>query len=115
MFGAIIGAVLVSVLLVFNSPAAVIAYVIYFIIYQQLENNLISPAIQSKRLELSPLLVLAAVTIGIYVFGIAGAIISIPVAGCIKVLVEEYMDHAREARIQSEKPLAKLAKKVTKS
>ncbi len=113
MFGALIGAALVGLLLVFNSVAALVIFVIYFIIYQQLENNFISPAIQSKRLELSPLLVLGAVTIGVYVFGIAGAIISIPIAGCLKVLFEEYMDHARAARERSEKPLVKLAKKAT--
>ncbi len=114
MFGALIGAALVSLLLVFNSVPAVIIFVIYFIVYQQIENNFISPTIQSKRLELSPLLVLSAVTIGVYVFGIAGAIISIPIAGCVKVLFEEYMQHAKRAREESEKPLAKLAKKVSR-
>ena len=111
MFGAIISAVLVAILLAFNSASAAIAYVIYFVIYQQIENNFISPTIQSKRLELSPLLVLSAVTIGIYVFGIAGAIISIPVAGCLKVLLEEYLVHTREAREKSKSPIAKLTKK----
>lgn len=111
MFGAIISAVLVAILLAFNSASAAIVYVIYFIIYQQIENNFVSPAIQSKRLELSPLLILAAVTIGIYVFGIAGAIISIPVAGCVKVLFEEYLVNAKQQRESSSAPLAKLAKK----
>ncbi len=112
MFGALIGSVLVGLLLVFNSPLAAIIFLVYFVIYQQLENNLISPAIQSKRLELSPLLVLAAVTVGIYVFGIAGAIISIPVAGCLRVLVEEWMEHAKRVREENDKPLhKKLVKK----
>ena len=82
--------------------------------YQQLENNIISPRIQSKRIELSPLAVLAAVTVGLYVFGIAGGIISIPIAGCIKVLIESYLERSREARNEErskEKPFAKLVKK----
>jgi predicted PurR-regulated permease PerM len=111
MFGALISAVLVTALLAFNSVTAAVVYVVYFVIYQQIENNFVSPAIQSKRLELSPLLVLSAVTIGIYVFGIAGAIISIPVAGCLKVLLEEYLVHAREVREKSRSPVAKLTKK----
>ena len=115
MFGALIGAVIVCLLLGFNAIGAAIAYAIYFVIYQQLENNFISPTIQSKHLELSPLLVLSAVTIGVYVFGIAGAIISIPVAGCLKVLLEEYLVHARASREKSEKPLRKFAKKVSES
>ena len=112
MFGAIISALLVCLLIGMNSVPAAIAYAIYFLVYQQIENNFVSPVIQSRQLELSPLMVLVAVTIGIYVFGIAGAIISIPIAGCIKVLLEEYLDHMKETREKDEKPLGKLAKKL---
>lgn len=112
MFGSTIAAVLVAVLIGLNSWVAAIAYVIYFLIYQQIENNFISPVIQSKKLELSALIVLVAVTIGVYVFGIVGAIISIPIAGGLKVLVEEYFEHAKKKHKKAEKPLRKLAKKV---
>ena len=114
MFGATIAGVIVSLLLAFNSLPAAIIFVIYFVVYQQLENNIISPRIQSKHIELSPLAVLAAVTVGLYVFGIAGGIISIPIAGCIKVLIESYLERSREARKEErgkEKPFAKLVKK----
>lgn len=113
LFGALVGAVIVSILLVFNAVPAAIAFALFFVVYQQLENNIISPAIQSKRLKLSPLLVLTAVTIGAYVFGIAGAIISIPIAGCIKVLLEEYLDHVKRIRDKhnaEERSSTKLAK-----
>ena len=112
MFGATIGGVLVSLLLAFNSLTAGIIFAVYFIIYQQIENNFISPAIQSKRVELSALTVLVSVTIGIYVFGLLGGIISIPVAGCVKVLLENYLARAKQNREKSEKPLAKLVKKL---
>lgn len=112
MFGATIAGILVGLLLIANNLVAGIVYVIYFIIYQQVENNFISPAIQSKRLELSPLIVLSAVTVGTYMFGLAGGIISIPIAGCIKVLLEEYLDQRDEVRQESSKPLAKLVKKL---
>ncbi len=114
MFGATIAGVIVSLLLAFNSLPAAIIFVVYFVVYQQLENNIISPRIQSKRIELSPLAVIAAVTVGLYVFGIAGGIISIPIAGCIKVLIESYLERSREARKEErgkEKPFAKLVKK----
>ena len=114
MFGATIAGVIVSLLLAFNSLPAAIIFVVYFVVYQQLENNIISPRIQSKRIELSPLAVLAAVTVGLYVFGIAGGIISIPIACCIKVLIESYLERSREARKEErgkEKPFAKLVKK----
>ena len=113
MFGATIAGVIVALLLAFNSLPAAIIFVVYFIVYQQLENNIISPRIQSKRIELSPLAVLAAVTVGLYVFGIAGGIISIPIAGCIKVLVESYLEHNRELRKEeaSKSSFSKLVKK----
>lgn len=98
MFGATIAGVIISVLLAFNSIPAGIIFAIYFMIYQQIENNFISPTIQAKRIELSPLIVLVSVTIGLYTFGIVGGIVSIPIAGCVKVLVEEYMESTTRER-----------------
>jgi len=112
MFGATIAGILVSLLLLFNDVTGGIAFAIYFVIYQQVENNFISPTIQSKKVELSALVVLASVTIGLYMFGLAGGIISIPIAGCIKVLIDEYLEHAKKKRTHNEKPLTKLVKKL---
>ena len=112
MFGATIGGVLITGLLAFNDYRAAIVYVIFFVVYQQIENNYISPTIQSKRLELSALTILASVTIGLYLFGIAGGIISIPVAGCLKVLLDTYLENARLQRKKTSRPLAKLTKAV---
>ncbi len=113
MFGATLAGMLVAVLLFFSSMPAGILFAIYFLVYQQIENNVIGPRVQSKRLELSPLAVLASVTIGLYVFGVIGGFISIPIAGCIKVLVEDYLERSREKRVENDKPLTKLVKKVT--
>jgi len=112
MFGATISGVLVSLLLAFNDVSAGIIFAIFFVVYQQIENNFIAPTIQARKLELSALSVLASVTIGLYVFGLAGGIISIPIAGCIKVLLEDYLERARTKRIKSERPIARLAKKL---
>lgn len=112
MFGATIGGVLVSLLLAFNDLTAGIVFATFFIVYQQIENNFISPTIQARKLELSALTVLSSVTIGLYIFGLAGGIISIPIAGCIKVLLEDYLERAKRNRRRSEKPLAKLVHKL---
>lgn len=90
MFGSFIGGAIVALLLGFNALGAGIAFLIYTIIYLQIESNIISPKIQGKGMQLPALVILSAVTIGVYTFGLAGAIISIPIAGCIKVLIEEY-------------------------
>ncbi|MDB5168299.1 MAG: conserved rane protein of unknown function [Candidatus Saccharibacteria bacterium] len=112
MFGATIAGILISLLLLFNDTTAGFIFIVYFILYQQVENNYISPTIQSKKVELSALAVLGSVTIGLYVFGLAGGIISIPIAGCIKVLLDDYLNRAKDNRENSEKPLAKLVKKI---
>jgi predicted PurR-regulated permease PerM len=112
MFGATIAGIIISLLLVLNNLTAGIIFAVYFIVYQQIENNFISPTIQSKKLELSALTVLASVTIGLYVFGLAGGIISIPIAGCLKVLLEDYLERARKNRKKSERPLNKIVNKI---
>ena len=90
MFGSFIGGAIVSLLLGFNALWAGIAFLIYTIVYLQIESNVISPKVQGKGMKLPALVVLSAVTIGVYTFGLAGAIISIPIAGCIKILIEEF-------------------------
>ena len=95
MFGATIGGVLIALLLALNSLPAAIIYAIFFVVYQQIENNFISPHIQAKRINLSALMVLAAVTVGLYMFGVIGGIIAIPIAGSVRILIEEFLEHRR--------------------
>lgn len=95
MFGATIGGAIIALLLAFNSIPAAIAYLVFFVVYQQIENNFISPSIQAKRIDLTPLMVLGAVTIGLYMFGVVGGIIAIPIAGSIRILIEEFLEHRR--------------------
>lgn len=103
MFGATIAGTLVCILLAFNNVTAAIVFVIYFVVYQQIENNFISPTVQSRTVKLSALAILASVTIGLYLFGIVGGIISIPIAGSIKVLIEDYLERRDHPQRQIEK------------
>ena len=90
MFGQFIGGALVTLILFFSNPIAALIFAIIYIIYAQIENNLISPKIQGDALNLRPIMIIIAITIGMYMFGLIGAIIAIPIAGCVKVLIEEY-------------------------
>jgi predicted PurR-regulated permease PerM len=103
MYGATIGGVIITALLAFNNIPAAIIYAIYFVVYQQIENNLIAPRVQSRKIELSALAVLASVTVGLYIFGLVGGIIAIPIAGSLRILLEEYLEHARIQREKSAK------------
>lgn len=117
MIGATLGAILVSFVLLLNAPAAAIVFVIYFIIYQQIENNFISPTIQSRTVDLSALMVLSAILIGVSIFGLLGGIISIPIAGCAKVLLVEFLDYSKKQRAKNtiKNPIAKLTSKLKES
>ena len=79
-----------TLILFFSSPLAALVFAIIYIIYAQIENNIISPKIQGDALHLQPVVILCAIIIGMYMFGLLGAIIAIPIAGCIRVLVDEY-------------------------
>ena len=96
MFGSFIGGALVALLLGFSQIGAGVTFIIYTIVYLQIESNVISPKVQGKGMNLPALAILSAVTIGVYTFGLIGAIISIPIAGCIRVLIEEYSSDIKD-------------------
>lgn len=103
MFGAAIAGTIAAIVLAMNSFPAAIIYIVFFMIYQQIENNFISPVIQGKRISLSALTILIAITLGVYMFGIVGGLIAIPVAGTIQVLLDEYyFDKKSSAKPEAE-------------
>ena len=98
MFGQFIGSAIVTVLILFSSPWAGLIYAIVYISYAQVENNIIAPKIQGDALNLRPVMILCAIIIGMYMFDLLGAIIAIPIAGCIRVLVEEFPNFRAAAK-----------------
>ena len=90
MFGQVMTDILVSLMLFISNPWAGLVFLVTYLIFAQIEANVIAPRVQGNRMSLPPLLILVAITLGVYAFGLIGAIISIPVAGIIKVLIDEY-------------------------
>jgi len=90
--GAILSAFVVVLFSLFVSLPLAVTMLIYFIVYQQIENATIQPYIQSKGTELSPMLVFISAILGIGFGGVLGAFVAIPVAGCLKILVEDYFE-----------------------
>jgi predicted PurR-regulated permease PerM len=91
MVGHTIGAVIVTLVALFHSPVSAIGILAYYITYQQIENYLIQPRLQANTTDMSPLLVFAAVIIGVSFSGLFGGLVAIPIAGCIRVLVLDYL------------------------
>jgi predicted PurR-regulated permease PerM len=101
--GATLAAILVSgVAFVTVSVPAAIAVVVFFIVYQQIENHVLQPLVYSRTVQLSPLAILIAVLIGAELAGILGALAAIPVAGTIQILIVEWMQFRRERRLSAE-------------
>lgn len=92
MFGNTIGAALVVLVCLFSSSFLALVMAVYFIVYQQIENVTLQPYIQAKTNELTPMLVFIATLLGVGFGGVMGAFIAIPVAGCAKILVTEYVE-----------------------
>jgi predicted PurR-regulated permease PerM len=93
MVGATIAAVLIGVVTLFEDfPTATIIWTIWAIVYQQLENNLIQPQIQKRTVNVHPFITIVAVLFGGTLLGVMGAIVAIPVAASIQILVREYVD-----------------------
>lgn len=91
MVGHTIGAVIVSIVALFTSPIAALVVLGYYILYQQIENYAVQPRIQSNTTDMSPLLVFASVVIGVSFSGLLGGLVAIPIAGCLRILVLDYL------------------------
>jgi predicted PurR-regulated permease PerM len=99
LVGATIGGVGIGIVAaISNFPTALIVWAIYFIVYQQIENNILQPVIYRRTVALHPLVVLIAVLIGGSQLGVLGALIAIPVAAGLQILVKDWW-RVRKQRI----------------
>lgn len=93
LFGNPLAASIVILACLVNSVSLGLIMLIYFIVYFFVENHTFQPYIQSRLNELTPLTVFVAAVLGVGFGGLLGAIIAIPAATAIKILVEDYFDH----------------------
>ncbi|MFN2471342.1 MAG: AI-2E family transporter [Gaiellaceae bacterium] len=94
--GATLAAIIVSAVAFLASVPAGIVVVIFFLVYQQIENHFIQPVVYSRTVQLSPLAILISVLIGAELAGVLGALAAIPVAGTIQVVLLEWLSVRRE-------------------
>jgi predicted PurR-regulated permease PerM len=93
LVGATIAAFLIGIVTLFEDfPTATIVWVIWAIVYQQLENHLIQPQIQRRTVNVHPFITIVAVLFGSSLLGVLGALVAIPLAASIQILLREYFD-----------------------
>lgn len=91
MVGHTIGAIIVSIVALFTSPFAALIILAYYILYQQIENYLIQPRVQANATNMSPLLIFISVVVGVSFGGLVGGLFAIPIAGCIRILILDFL------------------------
>ena len=92
-FGAIV-AVAISVLitLITGGLSQTLIMAIVVIILQQIDSNIINPKIIGNSLEISPLLVIFAVTVGGAYWGVLGMFLAVPVAAVLKIIIDDWIE-----------------------
>jgi predicted PurR-regulated permease PerM len=95
LVGATLGAVVAVVAAFVHSVPAGIGIIVFFVVYQQLENHLLQPLILSRTVNLNPLTVLVAILVAVELAGILGALLAIPIAAMIQVIVRDLWDNRR--------------------
>ncbi|MDX1765985.1 MAG: AI-2E family transporter [Candidatus Saccharimonadales bacterium] len=102
LIGATLGSIIITIIAAFQSLSTAVVMLLFFIIYQQIENNIIQPYVQSRTLDMSPLLVFVAVILGFNAGGLLGGFIAIPTAGALRILA---LDKAEEYKAKNAKKL----------
>jgi predicted PurR-regulated permease PerM len=91
LVGATIGGlVIATVCAIENFPEAPVVFLVYLLVYQQVENNLFQPMVYRRTVQLHPLIVLPGVLIGAELLGVLGVLLAIPTAGAIQILVKDW-------------------------
>jgi predicted PurR-regulated permease PerM len=72
-----------------------VAVLIFFIAYQQFENHVLQVQIMARTVQINQLIVLVSILVGVELFGLLGALLAIPAAGVVQVIVRDLWDNRR--------------------
>jgi predicted PurR-regulated permease PerM len=87
LVGATLGAGVCVIAAYLHNPTAGVISIIFFVVYQQVENGILYPWIMARKVNVNPLGILLSVLLAVEVFGILGALLAVPVSGALQVIV----------------------------
>lgn len=99
--GAVFAGILIFLILAADSISKALLALIIFIIVQQIDNNVFTPLITKKLVKLSPALVLISLTVGARLFGLWGAILTVPLIGVIVTFAKGFFERKRELELSA--------------
>ena len=98
MIGATIGAVIVSAIGFATDWKIGVACVIFYLIYQQLENYVLYPRVMSRSVDVPGAVTVIAALVGASLLGVVGALLAIPTAAAILLITREVFIRRQDAR-----------------
>src|SRR5215217_6624047 len=104
LVGATLGGALLVVVGLFVEPWKALVLLVFVLVYQQVESNFLQPVVYSKAVQLNGLVILIALLVGGQLLGIPGALLAIPVAEIIRIVVTELLAYRRERQQANKKP-----------
>jgi predicted PurR-regulated permease PerM len=106
LVGATLGGALLVIVGLFVEPWKAVVLLVFVLIYQQVESNLLQPLVYSQAVQLNGLVILIALLVGGQLLGIPGALLAIPVAEIIRIVVTGVLAYRRAGREASEPAVA---------
>jgi predicted PurR-regulated permease PerM len=101
----IAGFILVPALWAEEGVTAAVIMLVVVLVYQQVENNILTPKIQGKAVNISPFFIIVSVTLFGALLGVLGALTAVPLAATIQIFVQE-LTRARRERVATAKAMA---------
>src|SRR5215207_9883964 len=115
LVGATLGGALLVVVGFFVEPWKAVVLLIFVLIYQQVESNVLQPMVYSKAVQLNGLVILIALLVGGQLLGIPGALLAIPVAEIIRIVVTKLLAYRRSRQEAKEPAVASSPPQSTES
>jgi predicted PurR-regulated permease PerM len=106
LVGATLGGALLVIVGLFVEPWKAVVLLIFVLVYQQVESNLLQPLVYSQAVQLNGLVILIALLVGGQLLGIPGALLAIPVAEIIRIVITEILAYRRTAQEADEPTIA---------
>jgi predicted PurR-regulated permease PerM len=100
LIGATLGALIVGLAALVVSPLTAVIWLVYVFVYQQVENYLVQPIVYRRAVQVSPLATIVAVLVGGTLLGLLGALLAIPAAAAIQLIVQDLRTSPTDARRQ---------------
>ena len=95
LVGATLGGALLVIVGLFAAPWKAVVLLVYIVVYQQVEGSILQPMVYSHAVQLNGLIIFIAVLVGGLLVGIPGALLAIPVAEIIRIVVTELLAYRR--------------------